>query len=204
MSTASTRFDLEHFISACESALREERPERALREITASALSNSSAILRALGEPRRGEIQRLHHTPHLTILNVVWAPHMRLMPHDHRMWAVIGLYTGREDNVFWRRVAEDEDGRIEPAGARTLASGEAISLGRDIVHSVTNPIGRFSAALHLYGGDFFAQHRSEWDPETLTERPFDVERTQQLFRDANESASPSITDAARGPKAPRK
>ena len=33
----------------------------------------------------------------LTILNVVWTPGMAVYPQDHRMWAVIGLYGGRED-----------------------------------------------------------------------------------------------------------
>jgi len=33
----------------------------------------------------------------LTILNVVWTPGMVVYPHDHRTWAVIGLYGGRED-----------------------------------------------------------------------------------------------------------
>ena len=30
---------------------------------------------------------------------------------------VIGIYTGREDNIFWRR---SEEGRIEAAGAKAL------------------------------------------------------------------------------------
>ena len=34
-------------------------------------------------------------------------------------------------------------------------------------------------------GDFFAQARSEWDPECLIERPFDVEKTLALFEESN-------------------
>jgi len=52
----------------------------------------------------RSEVQKLCHSSDLTILNVIWAPHMTIMPHNHQMWAVIGIYTGREDNIFWRRV----------------------------------------------------------------------------------------------------
>jgi predicted metal-dependent enzyme (double-stranded beta helix superfamily) len=156
-----------------------------MREVAAGAVATPGAVLDALGDPSRAEIQRLHHTPELTILNVIWAPRMTLMPHDHRMWAVIGIYSGREDNIFWRRVADDSNGRIEAAGARALSNGDVVSLGRDIIHSVTNPIPRLTAALHIYGGDFFAQPRSEWDPESLRERPFDVERTQRLFEEAN-------------------
>jgi predicted metal-dependent enzyme (double-stranded beta helix superfamily) len=180
-----TTFDLQQFVSDCRDALRDSTPERAMREVAAGAVATPGAVLDALGDPSRAEIQRLHHTPELTILNVIWAPRMTLMPHDHRMWAVIGIYSGREDNIFWRRVADDSNGRIEAAGARALSNGDVVSLGRDIIHSVTNPIPRLTAALHIYGGDFFAQPRSEWDPESLRERPFDVERTQRLFEEAN-------------------
>lgn len=75
------------------------------------------------------------------------------------------------------------------AGARALHEKDALALGRDIIHSVTNPIGRFSSALHVYAGDFFAAERSEWDPESLLERPYDVERAMRLFTDENARAA---------------
>ena len=94
------------------------------------------------------------------------------------MWAVIGIYTGREDNIFWRRLP---NGKVEAAGARALCEKDAEPLGPDIIHSVTNPIPRLTGAIHVYGGDFFAAERSEWDPETLREHPYDVEKTLRLF-----------------------
>jgi predicted metal-dependent enzyme (double-stranded beta helix superfamily) len=183
-----TTFDLQRFISDCRDALRETSPERAMREVAARAVAHPAAVLAALGEPKRAEIQRLHCTPELSVLNVIWGPHMTLMPHDHRMWAVIGIYSGREDNIFWQRIDGGVRSTIEAAGARALSNGDAVSLGRDIIHSVTNPIPRLTAAIHIYGGDFFAQPRSEWDPETLVEQPFNVEKTQRLFAEANRFA----------------
>jgi predicted metal-dependent enzyme (double-stranded beta helix superfamily) len=79
------------------------------------------------------------------------------MPHNHAMWAVIGIYSGREDSIFWRR----DGATIEAAGAKTLAAGDAAPLGPDVIHSVTNPIEEITTALHVYGGDFFAHGRSE-------------------------------------------
>jgi predicted metal-dependent enzyme (double-stranded beta helix superfamily) len=181
-------FDLSRFIGDCRSALGESRPEPAIREVVARVIDDPAALLVALGEPSRAGIEKLHHAPDLTILNVVWAPHMTLMPHDHRMWAVIGIYVGREDNIFWRRLGDEAPGRVEAAGARAVAKGEVVSLGKDIIHSVTNPIPRLTGALHIYGGDFFGQRRSEWDPETLDERPFQVERALQQFEAANARA----------------
>jgi predicted metal-dependent enzyme (double-stranded beta helix superfamily) len=110
---------------------------------------------------------------------------MTIMPHDHRMWAVIGIYTGREDNIYWRRLPEDADRAIEAAGARSLCRGDCTPLGSDIIHSVTNPIPRLTGAIHVYGGDFLTQARSEWDPETLQERPYDVARARALFEASN-------------------
>jgi predicted metal-dependent enzyme (double-stranded beta helix superfamily) len=107
------------------------------------------------------------------------------MPHNHLMWAVIGIYTGREDNIFWRRLAGEDGGRIEAAGAKSLGERDVEPLGRDIIHTVTNPLPRLTGAIHVYGGDFFAAKRSEWDPETLLERPFDMDKNLRLFEQAN-------------------
>ena len=178
-------FNLDRFYADCVDALREDPPQRAVREVLAWALSKQTAVRAALGEPAWAQVQKLYHAPDLTILNVVWAPGMTVMPHDHRMWAIIGIYEGREDNIFWRRLKNEPGGKVEAAGARALAAGDCCTLGPDIVHSVTNPIPRFTGAIHVYGGDFFNTARSEWDPETLLEKPYDVAKTMRLFEEAN-------------------
>jgi predicted metal-dependent enzyme (double-stranded beta helix superfamily) len=183
----STAFDLERFIADCRAARRADPSHKLVREVVARAVSNPASVLKALGEPARSEVQRLFHSPDLTILNVIWAPKMTIMPHDHRMWAVIGVYTGREDNIFWRRVAGSDKGKLEAAGAKALSEGDAEPLGHNIIHSVTNPIRRLTGAIHVYGGDFFHQQRSEWDPETLLEGQFDVERAMRQFEEANQA-----------------
>jgi predicted metal-dependent enzyme (double-stranded beta helix superfamily) len=178
-------FDLDQFIADCRAAVAEDSSHKAVREIVARAVAEPGSVLKSVGEPRLAGIERIYHGPDLTILNVVWAPMMTIMPHEHRMWAVIGVYTGAEDNTFWRRTGEPGQSRVEAAGARSLRVGDAEPLGRDIVHSVTNPIPRLTGAIHVYGGDFFAVQRSEWDPEALTERPYDVDKNMRLFTEAN-------------------
>ena len=177
-------FDLEQFAADCRAALRDPAPHAAVREVVARAVSDPSAVLKTLGGPKQGELIKLHHSPELTILNVIWAPYMTLLPHNHQMWAVIGIYTGREDNIFWRRLP-DGSGKVEAAGAKALREKDALPLGHDIIHSVTNPIPRFTGALHVYGGDFFAPGRKEWDPETLSEQDCDGEKIRRRFEQAN-------------------
>jgi predicted metal-dependent enzyme (double-stranded beta helix superfamily) len=97
------------------------------------------------------------------------------------MWAVIGIYSGREDNSFYHR---SETGLIAH-GVKTLNPKETVPLGEAVIHAVTNPLDQITAAIHVYGGDFFATPRSEWDPCTLQERPFDIQHAREVFEEAN-------------------
>ena len=177
-------FDLEQFTADCRAALAADSSHKLVREVVARAVADPAGVLKGLGEPKRGEVQKLYHAPDLTILNVIWGPMMTIMPHNHQMWAVIGIYSGREDNVFWRRLPGGQ-GRVEAAGARALCVGDAEPLGHNIIHSVTNPIPRLTGAIHVNGGDFLAAERSEWDPETLVEGRYDAERTMRRFEESN-------------------
>jgi predicted metal-dependent enzyme (double-stranded beta helix superfamily) len=176
--------DLDQFVADCRAALEADRSHKFVREVVARAVSDPSSVLRGLGEPKCPGIQKLYQAHDLTILNVIWAPHMTFVPHNHQMWAVIGIYSGREDNIFWRRLPGGQGGKLEAAGAKALYAKDAEPLGENIIHSVTNPIARLTGAVHVYGGDFFRTERSEWDPETLKEGPYDVAKTMRLFEEA--------------------
>jgi predicted metal-dependent enzyme (double-stranded beta helix superfamily) len=129
---------------------------------------------------REAGIHPLYRASDLTNLNLVWAPMMVLLPHNHRMWATIGIYSGREDNILWRSAGT----RVGAVGAASLSEKDVFDLPDDAIHSVVNPIPRLTGAIHVYGGDFFAASRSEWDSETLRERPWDVEAARCTFREA--------------------
>jgi predicted metal-dependent enzyme (double-stranded beta helix superfamily) len=175
-------FNAERFTEDCCSALNQDNTHAAVKEIVARAVAEPSQVLKALGEPRLAGVETLYRSDSLTILNVLWGPFMRLYPHNHLMWAVIGIYGGREDNAFYRR---SESGLIE-LGAKTVDTKDVIPLGDAIIHSVTNPLEKITAAIHVYGGDFFATPRSEWDPKTFEERPYDVAHLMRVFEESNE------------------
>ena len=102
---------------------RRWRPRcQAVREVVARAVAEPPRSSRA-GRTQARRIQKLYHAPDLTILNVVWAPRMTFMPHNHQMWAVIGIYTGREDNIFWRRMPGGQAARSKPPARRRCARG---------------------------------------------------------------------------------
>ena len=165
-------FDVDEFTKDCQRALSENEPRRAVREVMTRTLSDSSVVAGELEHHHAG-ITPLHRSDDLTILNVVWGPGMQLRPHDHRMWASIGIYAGQEDNAFFRR-----DGQtIVASGGQELRERDVILLGDDTVHSVTNPLRSYTGAIHVYGGDFFA------------EEPYDFELTRKLFEESNQAAA---------------
>jgi predicted metal-dependent enzyme (double-stranded beta helix superfamily) len=176
----SEAFDVDRFVDDVRQARRESEAQRAVEEILGSAVAQPRRLLAALGEPARAGIHTLYADADVTILNVIWAPLMLLKPHNHNLWASIGIYSGREDNILWKRNGNS----IVARGAAALSEREVFGLAADAIHSVTNPIGRLTGAIHIYGGDFFAPGRSEWDAETLREQPWDLEAARANFAKA--------------------
>lgn len=173
--------DLDTIVGRLRAANDEHTPQLAVRDVLDELIS-SGQLDTALPEVTQGGITTLHNTPDLTVLRVAWTPGMKLNPHNHLMWAVIGMYGGVEDNSFYRRTAHG----LEPSGGKQVPAGDVLVLGDDAIHSVTNTRHEYAVALHVYGGDFFGDGRSEWDFETLTEGPRDIEGTMRRFREANE------------------
>lgn len=168
-------------VSRCQDALAEHTPVLAVRDILDELVADPAALERAVGAVDRGGITALYNASDLTILRVAWTPGMVLYPHEHKMWAAIGMYGGQEDNAFFRRAPEG----LTPAGGRELPAGDVLVMGDDVIHSVANSRRELAVALHVYGGDFFTGERSEWDADTFEERPRDLDRTRRLFEEAN-------------------
>jgi predicted metal-dependent enzyme (double-stranded beta helix superfamily) len=181
-------FDKDRFIEECKSAVH--HGQAAVREIVTRAVSCPEAVVSELGEPTRAGVFPLYQDEDVTVINFIWAPYMTVMPHNHNLSAVIGIYGGREDNIFWQRLKNPEPrsggADIRAAGAKSLGPGQVETLGPDVIHSVANPIPRLTAALHVYSGNFFdpPSARSQWDHMTLAEQPWNVEDTRAAFADA--------------------
>jgi predicted metal-dependent enzyme (double-stranded beta helix superfamily) len=61
-------------------------------------------------------------------------------------------------------------------------------LGSDVVHSVANPTREWTAALHVYGGEFFTTPRTMWSKDTYEPMPLDIDFIKQTLEAAAESA----------------
>src|SRR6516164_4741758 len=172
--------DRDELVARCITASEEAEPRLAVKEVLERAVREFPEWVE---RPESGWLDVWHLSPTLTVLNAVWPPGMTLYPHDHRIWPAIGIYGGQEDNTFYRR----SDGRLVASGGKDLRRRDVVLLGDDTVHAVHNPLKRYTGAIHVYGGDFVNTARSQWDPETLQEEPYDLGAVRGLF-DAAETA----------------
>ena len=177
-------FDIDAFLADLADTIDETDRRHAAKEVVDRAMRAPQAIADAISRTEGG-ITMLCNRPELTVINVAWAPGMRVMPHDHRMWAIIGIYAGAEANQFFTR--GDDDVLVERPG-RLLETGDVCVLGSDTIHAVSNPADRITGAIHVYGGDFVNEPRSQWGPGDLVERPYDMTDIERQFHQANVAA----------------
>lgn len=174
-------FDLDRFLADCHGALTETTPMLAVKDLVARTVQDSFDLDQTFGPFRKGGTQVLHQGPDLTVMHIVWPPGINIFPHDHQMWAVIGVHAGVEENTFYRRSADG----LDQAGFKRLEDKDSRALAADTIHSVTNPESTPTAAIHIYGGDFLKVSRSQFDAETHAEKPFDMNHSNRLFEEAN-------------------
>jgi len=177
-------FDVEEFVAECRGALGDDSPQLAVRDVLARSVNRPAGVEAALGERTSWCLETLHHAPDLTILHIVWPPAVDLYAHDHQMWAAIGIYGGIETNTYYRRNADS----LEMTGTRDAKPGDVLLLGSAAIHSVSNPTRQWTAALHIYGGDFFNEPRTQWNPTTGRSEPYDADATRAVLAAADEAA----------------
>ena len=162
-------FDLDEFVSQCRASLAESQPMLAIKEHLDRTIATPNEVAAALS-PEPG-VALLHRSDELTIVSVVVPPGLpKTPPHDHRMWALVGIVGGQEDNEFFRR---REPGLVE-SGGRSIKTSESLAMGDDTIHAIWNPLEHSAlAAVHIYGGDLVAAERSMWTDPDFTEQPYD-------------------------------
>jgi predicted metal-dependent enzyme (double-stranded beta helix superfamily) len=166
-------FDLQDFVDRCKQCAGSPHRAKQILLLMRSAVKDAGSIKQAIApaDPRAPLTDaQLFRSDDLLIFNATVPPHFVSPSHDHRMWAVIGIYEGQETNVFSRRSPTG----LEEVNRREVPAGEAILLGPEVVHRVANPLDSITLGLHVYGGDLFAAERSMWNPYTGEELRYDV------------------------------
>jgi predicted metal-dependent enzyme (double-stranded beta helix superfamily) len=153
-------FDRDELITECLAALSESDVVAAVAEIVQRWVDIGAALDDAFPDRQTGPLT-LYSSADLTVQRIEWLPGFHSGAHDHRMWAVVGVYCGAEHNRFHRR----GPGGLDEVGGRVLGQGDVLVLDADAIHSVTNPSRSRVVGLHVYGGDIDGVPRSQWRPD---------------------------------------
>jgi predicted metal-dependent enzyme (double-stranded beta helix superfamily) len=174
-------FDRDEFVAACGAALAETDVAGALREVMARAVADPASIAATIPvpvDPR--DDGTIHRSADLFVTYAVFPRRFRTGLHDHRMPAVIGAWSGYEDNRIFRRAG----GALEPVGVTRVEAGDVLVLGADAVHDVHAPSSAWTGALHVYLGDLIGVSRSEWAAADAPEAPFDGAAMERRWTEA--------------------
>ena len=175
------KFSVDTFLGDIHTANADSSPRHAVCEVVARAVSDPEAMAQAFGPLTQGLSTVLLRSPELLVLHIVWPPEISVEPHEHNLWAVMGIYRGIEDNTFYRRTGSG----IERQGTARLEPKDTRIMGEDAIHAVDIPTLAPTGAIHVYGGDLITVERSEFDPQTSEERPFDWKKSERQFEEMN-------------------
>jgi len=107
----------------------------------------------------------------LTLFTLVLPPGVETPVHDHLAWGLVGIYSGRQEEEFYRRAdgGDAHIGHAELEHLRTEENGrgdfyELVPPNNDI-HSVRTVSDVPSVSVHLLGGDVGCIQRHQFDPD---------------------------------------
>ena len=125
--------DITELIDACREAAGRDTPTRDVSELVA-AFVHQPNLSRLLGDGDRSTYEALYRGEDILVLHGVVPPTPApVAPHDHRMWAVIGVYQGLERNELFVRA---ESGGLESVDSFTVGTGDVRILDPATIHSV--------------------------------------------------------------------
>lgn len=175
-------FNKDTFIKNCLSALNEADPALAVQQLMQEALADLAAVKKAFSGDNQPIVEFLYRSTQLTIAKMSTAPGSVSPIHNHRMWAVIGLFEGQEDNHLYNRVGNG----IQESGIKSLRPGDIFNMDIELIHAIGNPLDGLNGALHVYGGDLQEKPgRSLWDPNSKQELAYDFDRLMAFTKQMN-------------------
>ena len=121
----------------------------------------------------------LHEEPDhsLAVFSSAYAAGRGFPPHDHGTWAIVAGVEGTEIDTYWRRTdggSREGYAELERGTETAVEAGSAVAMVTGEIHSVENRTDRTSISVHVYGRHVGFIDRSQFDPETNVQEPFQV------------------------------
>lgn len=158
----------------CLAALQTADPQGSVASILLDAAKDPALVDAISTRTKFSSLEDLaiYRSDSLTLLAGALPAGFRVGPHNHNLWSVVSVCAGQEDNEFYER----SGGRLKQIGRASVVAPGVLPNSADVIHAIRNPLNVPLLVLHAYGGDLFAVSRSNWDPETHEEIPYDWKR----------------------------
>lgn len=166
---------LENIIRRFADAVASPDPQASAERVMAEIVRDPEVVAAAAGRSDCRELRDLviHKDERLTVLAGAIPAGFSTSPHNHSLWSVVGVASGREDNTFFER--DEETGLRKVREVSVVAPG-VLANTVDAIHAIANPLDEPLVAIHVYGGNLLEVDRSSWDSQTLEEIPFQWDR----------------------------
>jgi len=165
---------LEQLVVDCQAAAGGPDPQAEVQAVLAAAVKRpevGEAVAEYEGIQSLEDLA-FHRSTSVTLLAAALPPGFSAAPHNHNLWSVVGVCQGQEDNQFFER----NDQGLKEVGEATVIGPGVLANDPEVIHAIHNPLDTPLLALHAYGGDLLSTPRSNWDPETHEEIPYDWEK----------------------------
>lgn len=163
-------------VNECKQALEATDPKSSIEAAVLKAAKDPAVANAIAKRTKFSNLQDLaiHRSERLTLLAGALPPGFVASPHNHNLWSVVGVCSGQEDNQFYERTGDG----LRQIGEVSVVGPGVIANDADVIHSIRNPLDTPLVALHAYAGDLFGVPRSNWDPKTNEEVPFDWQKVR--------------------------
>lgn len=170
-------FSYESFVEDVRAAARSEHATKAVRAVLADVLADQDLLKSGLPAQDEDEIH-LFEDDTVSIWSCRFDPAFLMPPHEHKMDVHIGVVSGAEKNIMFRRTGE----RLEHVKTVAVEAGNVLSIGADGLHAVSAEGHAPSHALHVYLGPLTQIKRDLFDWETGNPVDFTMENFDEMKR----------------------
>lgn len=176
--TAMAMFDSDAFVDSCQIALLGVDPRNEIRELVERAISFPQHLDQLFPVPLDpDEDGIIFRSSELTVTSAIFPRGFTTGIHNHTMAAVIGVWSGIEDNHLY---APREHG-VTATGTKRVVAGEVLVLTDSDIHDVQVPNSSWSCALHVYLGDLIASQRNGWASNDSPKELFDADQLRRRW-----------------------
>jgi predicted metal-dependent enzyme (double-stranded beta helix superfamily) len=170
-------FSVEGLVQSIRLAANMDDPEAAIREVLVETVKNPDAILAATSD-EDGDETMYFEDDKVSIWRCRFHPKIVMPPHEHCLKVLIGVYSGGEKSILYKRTEEG----LSEAGSVTGHAGEVITLGKAAIHAVTTKDDKPSDAFHVYLGPLMQLERDLYDWESGKAVAFTLENFEAMKR----------------------